>query len=363
MNTRRLTIWHLLPLVIASFLAMCAVCFGDIHRDLMSRCPEYGLKQIRSFDRATQAHECTHFVNGELSRKYGHDYCAFYVGNGKAYQVNPPAVSIGQVVRFVPQRIKSSRLHIYFASDRIGRNCLSLLDEWVCYTNDAQCTQELRLADDGGLEAAQDFTTVSDCVVRAIQEHDPQYSHMSKLCEFIASHKARVARLSVVRHSPLANSEAGEQQIADLAPVYRQRNASGSCGHASTCSALRWLQEHSKANHWWSTYRNGENFDRHLSRLRAQGIKYVATSDGDERVLEYAAWSRRGAVVYWPPRHIVNYMGRVGDRIFILDNNHTNRFDTYDYADWVQRWKRNGGCAFVVLSGEVPPPVPLGRRV
>jgi hypothetical protein len=158
-------------------------------------------------------------------------------------------------------------------------------------------------------------------------------------------------------------ASASGQQIADLAPEYRQRNRSGSCGHASTTSALRWLQEHNKASDWWGTYRNGENFDRHLSRLRAQGIKYVATSDGDERVLEYAAWSRRGAVVYWPPRHIVNYMGRVGDRIFILDNNHTNRFDTYDYADWVQRWRRNGGCAFVILDGEVPPPVPLGRRV
>jgi hypothetical protein len=193
--TRRLTIWHLLPLIVASFAAMCAVCFGDIHRDLMSRCPGYGLRQIRSFDRATQAHECTHFVNGELSRKYGHDYCAFYVGNGKAYQVNPPAVTIGQVVRFVPQRIKSSRLHIYFAGDRIGRNCLSLLDEWVCYTNDAQCTKELNLPYDGGLEAAQDFSTVADCLVETVKETDPQYQQLPQLLEFVSFHKQRVAKL------------------------------------------------------------------------------------------------------------------------------------------------------------------------
>jgi hypothetical protein len=153
------------------------------------------------------------------------------------------------------------------------------------------------------------------------------------------------------------------QQIADLAPQYRQRNSSGSCGHASSVSALRWLQQFEKADKWWATYRNGENFGRHLSRLRAQGIKYVATDDGDERILEYAAWSRRGAVVYHPPIHITNYMGRVGDTVYILDNNHVNRWDTYDYADWVRRWKRNGGCAFVILDGEVPPPAPLGRRV
>jgi hypothetical protein len=344
-------------------LLVPGVCLADIHRDMMSRCPQYGLKQIRGFDKATQTHECCHFVNGELSRKYGWDYGAFYLGNGRTVAITPPSVTIGQVARYVPQRIKSSRLHIYFAGDRIGRNCLSLIDEWLCYSLDAQCTQELSLTDDGGLDAAKDFTAVADCVVRAIQEHDPNYSHMSKLCEFIAGQKARVARLSVRRQSPLANSEAGEQQIADLAPEYRQRNRSGSCGHASTTSALRWLQQHAKASEWWSTYRNGENFGRHLSRLRAQGIKYVATDDGDERILEYAAWSRRGAVVYHPPVHITNYMGRVGNTVYILDNNHVNRWDTYDYADWVRRWKRNGGCAFVILDGQPPPPIPEGKRV
>lgn len=150
------------------------------------------------------------------------------------------------------------------------------------------------------------------------------------------------------------------QQIADLAPEWRQRNRSGSCGHASTTSALRWLQMQDKADEWWGTYRNGENFNRHLSRLRAQGIKYVATDDGDERILEYATWSRRGAVVYWPPVHIVNYMGRKGDSVYILDNNHVGRYDTHDYHTWVRSWKRNGGMAFVIIDGEVPAPIPLG---
>jgi hypothetical protein len=325
------------------------------------------LRQIRSFDRATQTHEATHAVNGELSNKYGWDYGAFYVGNGKAHAVKPPSVSVGQVVRFIPQRIRQSRLHIYFAADRLGRNCLSLCDELSCYINDAQCTKELGLQDDGGLEAAQDFIVVADCVVRAIQEHDPQYAGMSQLCEFIASQKARVARLSVRRQSPLASSGAGEQQICDLAPEYRQRNRGGSCGHCSTKMHLNWLGMIDKGSEWWATYRGGENFDRHLSRLRKAGLRYVATSDGDEKLIEYSVWSRRGAVIYFPPWHVTNFVGvveRNGQKIaVILDNNHIQRFDYIPYDQWLQRWRRNGGMAFVLIDGEVPPPVPLGRRV
>lgn len=155
------------------------------------------------------------------------------------------------------------------------------------------------------------------------------------------------------------------QQICDLAPQWRQRNRSGSCGHASTTSGLRWLQEFSKADRWWGTYRNGENFGRHLSRLRSQGIRFVATRDGDERILEYATWSRRGAVVYWPPWHIVNFMGttvRNGQKMaVILDNNRVGRLEYHPYQNWLRAWRRTSGAAFVILDGSAPPPVPGGQ--
>lgn len=155
------------------------------------------------------------------------------------------------------------------------------------------------------------------------------------------------------------------QQICDLAPEYRQKNwgRPGSCGHASTTSALRWVQLFDQADDWRKSFSNGENFRRHCDRLRAKGIAFVATSDGDERILEYATWSRRGAVVYWPSGHITNFMGKRGDRVVILDNNHVGRLDGYPYADWVRRWQRNSGCAIVIVSGEVPPPIPTGSDV
>jgi hypothetical protein len=153
------------------------------------------LRQIRSFDRATQTHEATHAVNGELSNKYGWDYGAFYVGNGKCFCIEPPNCTIAQVARRVPQRIKSSRHRIYFAQDRVARNCLSLIDEWVCYTNDAQCTKELNLEYDGGLEAAQDFTVVAHCLVETVKHYDPQYKQLPQLLDFVDFHRERVAKL------------------------------------------------------------------------------------------------------------------------------------------------------------------------
>jgi hypothetical protein len=153
------------------------------------------------------------------------------------------------------------------------------------------------------------------------------------------------------------------QQIADLAPEYRIRNRGGSCGHCSTAMHLKWLGLLNEGSDWWATYRGGEYFSRHLSRLRAKGIKFVATSDGDPRILEYSTWSRRGAVVYWPSGHIVCYMGQTDGKARILDNNKIQRYDYYPHDDWVRRWQRTSGCAFVIISGEAPPPVPEGKRV
>ena len=151
---------------------------------------------------------------------------------------------------------------------------------------------------------------------------------------------------------------AANGQVADLAPVWRVRNPDGSCGHCSTAMHLRWLQQFDKADQWWGKYRRGEYWQRHLGRLRNEGIKYIATSDGDERILDYAIRSRRGAVVYWPSFHIVNFQGQAGTDIVILDNNRIQRMERHERNDWVRRWRRVSGCAFVILSGSPPPPVP-----
>ena len=157
----------------------------------------------------------------------------------------------------------------------------------------------------------------------------------------------------------LAASSLQAQQVADLAPQYRIRNVGGSCGHATTGMALRWLQLESLGDRWWGTYRGGENFGRHCNRLRRHGIKFIYTTDGDVELLNYAAKSRRGAILYFPPGHIVFFAGYKDGMAVILDNNRIRQHEFHEWNRLVQRWIANGGEAIVITDGSPPPQYPV----
>lgn len=167
-----------------------------IFREMLSRCPQWGYRQVRNADLATQTHEFTHFVNHVLSAKWGQSYGAFYVGDGKFYRLASPNVTIGQVAHCVPAEHRTGRYATYLCGDRVSRNCLSIVDELSCYLNDAQCVRELKLRDDGGLKFAGEFCVFADCLIEAVRTHDPGYADMEKLIAFVDSQKKRVAELS-----------------------------------------------------------------------------------------------------------------------------------------------------------------------
>lgn len=169
---------------------------GGILRELMSRCPQYGLNQIRGFDPAGQVHEATHFVNNELSASFQQSYGAFYVGEGRYCVLLAPDVTVGQVAPLVPHARRNSHYQNYLTKDwRQKRNCLAIFDEWTCYTNEAQCSKELRDGYKGGLERAQCFSGFADCVVQAVKQHDTSYD-LEPLTRFVDWQKNRVAELS-----------------------------------------------------------------------------------------------------------------------------------------------------------------------
>lgn len=159
-----------------------------------------------------------------------------------------------------------------------------------------------------------------------------------------------------------ATAAAAEPQFCDLAPEYRQSNwgKPGSCGYASNCSAMRWIQLFSDAAYWRGHYSHALNLVHNEELLKAAGIHYVSTADGDERVLDYGIQSRRGAIIYWGPHgnHITYLIGRENGNAVILDNNHVNKLTILPYGEWRKSWRAQGGCAIVLLDGQVPPPVP-----
>lgn len=344
-----------------------------ILQEMMSRCPQYGLRQIRGMDKATQCHEATHFVDGEISREVGQDYGAFYVGEGKCYILPPPQVTVGMVARYVPQQQQTSTFRTYLTGDRTQRNCLSLVDEWTCYANDAQCTQELRLLDDGGLKRAMEFSGFVDVLVQAVQSHDPNYSGMKRLVEFVAWQKSRVSELAKAQtptQPPLIVDSPTHRTIqasfvADLAPEWRHRNRGGSCVHMSTAHILRYMGLHDEADQWLRQYRGGESPGPHKRKLDASGLEYAMTTDADDEFLQWCLDNRLMMGVTTKPGHCLNLVGKIERNgqptAVLLDNNRPGQHEYEDWDSWYRKYKRSG-WAFTILSGEVPPPLPVLRN-
>jgi hypothetical protein len=164
-------------------------------------------------------------------------------------------------------------------------------------------------------------------------------------------------------HPPAPKSAA--EQVCDLAPVWRQHNWmqwGGSCAHASTISELRWNQEFEAADAWRRNHGGTENLGHHLQSLRAAGLQYAVTADGDEQLLEYAITNRRMVIVYWPTKHVTNLMGRVTSNgvqyAVILDNNGPSKYRYYEWNRWLAGWRFCSGVAIVITTGNVPPPIP-----
>lgn len=151
----------------------------------------------------------------------------------------------------------------------------------------------------------------------------------------------------------------------DVPPRWRIKNwrgprGTGSCSHATTAQLLKWQGQHELAQRWMRSYSDGEHASRHTERMRKFGLRYARTTDGDERLLQWAIANRLGAGVHWPRGHMQTLVGKKGNQAVLLDNNNVSKYRTYPWAQFVQQWKRNGGWAFTVVY-KVPPPSPVKR--
>jgi hypothetical protein len=203
-------------------------------------------------------------------------------------------------------------------------------------------------------------------------------SAKSKLAAKQAAQYRERVRLAIARDNYLQQLEDYYTNratlVADLAPQYRQKNRSSSCVHASTVMLLRWVGLFDMADWWWNTYSHGEDSKRHTARLEQAGLKFVVTTDGDERLLEWAIRSRRGCGVGWSTAHCVCLVGRgiapPGSTFqrqdvsgqwcaIILDNNHIDHFIYQKWGDFLAEFHRQGGWAFAITEPFPPPAVPV----
>jgi hypothetical protein len=126
----------------------------------------------------------------------------------------------------------------------------------------------------------------------------------------------------------------------------------GSCVHATMVMALRWQQEYQKADAWRQRHSGGEYADdswnegSNLARkFNAEGIRYAYTVEGDEKFLEWAVATRRGAgVTVMGGRHMVLLVHLDEEKAGLLDNNDIKRIIWVDRNRFIAEWQNSNGC-------------------
>lgn len=156
-----------------------------------------------------------------------------------------------------------------------------------------------------------------------------------------------------------------EIPAANVSVELRQRNwtraGQGSCVHASTTTALNWLNRYDDADRWRRTYGGGETATGIMSKLRGGGFKFVATTDADPAVLDYATATRRGAIIWFFQSHCVFFAGwaRVDGEVcgLLIDNNRPENTIAIPREQFLRRWRGYGGFAAVITTDAPTPPL------
>lgn len=148
--------------------------------------------------------------------------------------------------------------------------------------------------------------------------------------------------------------------FVDPPEEWRHKNyGSGSCVHATTETLLEWQGLHKQAAEWRQRYSGGEATAQspHTRKMDSMGLKYVTTTDGDVKLLEWACATRRGCGIAYPAGHCIALVGHENGQAVLLDNNHVDHYDRVPWDQFVAKWKRIGGLAFAFVY-DPPPPTP-----
>lgn len=172
-----------------------------------------------------------------------------------------------------------------------------------------------------------------------------------------------------------------EVPTVNLPKELRQENwqggadSSGSCCHASLVSLLRWQGKLRIAKSWRKSHGGGEFSFTMRRQLDTAGVRYAWTVSGDERFLEWALATRRGACIKYmsdpdenmqltPGRsyHMVNVVHLTDKMVGILDNNDISKLKWMKRDEFMENWKASQGWAFTPVYSPAAPLPPRSRR-
>lgn len=168
---------------------------------------------------------------------------------------------------------------------------------------------------------------------------------------------------AVLKVTPQVRRIIRDLRLIDIPREWRGRNwtgrrGQGSCVHASLVHLLHWQGRHELAGWWKARFGDGEDAEGLARKLQSAGLAWAETRVGDERFLEWAIRTRRGAaVVVHNGSHMVNLVGLDRTHAQILDSNSPHRVQAVARETFLRDWKQSGGWAVTVV-GPPPPPDP-----
>lgn len=152
-----------------------------------------------------------------------------------------------------------------------------------------------------------------------------------------------------------------ERPIVNPPTQDRQKNwlgnqREGSCVWASTITLLRWQGRYQTAERIRQKYGNGEWPDDWMAKMEKEGVRYASISNGDEKFLEWACRTRRGAgVTIMGGAHMVNLVHLDKNWACLLDNNNTGRYRWIPRKAFMAEWKASYGWALTVVYSPAAP--------
>lgn len=165
-----------------------------------------------------------------------------------------------------------------------------------------------------------------------------------------------------------SNAWCQEVPVVNLPIELRETNwrgplGEGSCVHATMVMLMRWQQEYRLAEHWRQTYADGEYADDSwnsgsnlATKFNQENVRYAYTIEGDEKFLEWAIATRRGAgVTVKGGRHMVALVHLDDKQAGLLDNNSIDEIIWVDRDRFIAEWKNSNGWAVTPIYTPAPP--------
>lgn len=153
----------------------------------------------------------------------------------------------------------------------------------------------------------------------------------------------------------LTATSMAEGYLIYLPIKYRQHNMGPSCVYASVSNCIRGVHMWKEADKFWNTYKmtGSEDLRGISNKLDHFNIKYKKITNGNELILIDALKHGRMVAITWNGAHVVNLVGKIDGKAYIVDNQSPDHYKTPEWNDFLSNYRHSGGWGIVVLDGWV----------